>query len=147
MHIIINFINNHQRLPTSIKELRKTSHFYKDCHSLTEFLHSFNFFIYWRVSLLYYCNFVFHQEKIFKGIILIVLIILLEILLELLLEKKSYWLNFFLQLSNTTSHVDDDALYLAYFVAREWISRDYPEYLSEEWMQNSEFLDDVTRIH
>ena len=38
-------------------------------------------------------------------------------------------------------------LYLAYFVAREWISRDYPEYLAEEWMQNSEFLDNVSKTH
>ena len=68
-------------------------------------------------------------------------------MLRLLLEKKSYLLNFLLQLSNTTSHVDNDSLYLAYFVAREWIARDYSEYLTEQWMQNSELLDDVSKIH
>lgn len=151
-HMISNFIDNYQRLPISMEELRKSSRFHKDCGSLTDFkdfLHSLHFSIYLYVSLLFYAVSVFFdgsislQEKVFSSIMLVAIIILLKILLE----KKSYWLNFFLQLSNTTSHVDDDSLYLAYFVAREWIARDYPEYASEEWMQNSEFLDDVSETH
>lgn len=151
-HMIANFISNHQRLPISMEELRKSSRFHKDCGGLEKFkylLLSMHLSIYLYVSLLVYAIFVFTnksislQEKVFSSIILVAIIILLK----LLLEKKSYWLNFLLQLSNTTSHVDNDSLYLAYFVAWEWISRDYPEYLTEEWMQNSEFLDDVLETH
>ncbi len=151
-HMIINFINNYQRLPICMEELQKSSRFHKKCGTLTkfkDFLHFIHFSNYLYVSILVYAILVFTnkgislQEKVFTSIILVVIIILLR----LLLEKKSYLLNFLLQLSNTTSHVDNDSLYLAYFVAREWIARDYSEYLTEQWMQNSEFLDDVSKIH
>lgn len=137
-HMIANFIRNHQKLPIFVAELRKSSRFHKGSNDFREFKDFIHFSIYLYVSLLVYAIFVFAnkgislQEKVFTSIILVVIIILLKL--------SSYWLNFFLQLSNTTSHINDDALYLAYFVAREWISQDYPEYLSEEWMQNSEFL-------
>lgn len=141
-HMICNFIDSRQRLPISIHELKESSRFDVTCGSLEDFiyfLHDLHFSFYLYASLLIYVillftyDYISFEKKIIITIILATIMILLLILSDLI--------NLFIQLFNTTSNVTNDSLYLAYFVAREWMLHEYPEYASEKWMQKSEFLD------
>jgi len=77
-------------------------------------------------------------EKVITGLIIIISVIFYC--------KKAYLINYFLQLFNTTTHVTEDSLYLAYFLTWLWIKEVYPEYRNEDWMQSSDMLNQISKI-
>lgn len=145
-HMIINFIEKHQRLPISMKELKKSSRFHPLCGSITNFKQVQKVFIFpmaLNLGLTLYLLLI--KEPSFLLIKLIILFLMFGCIC-VFIKKKVYLffevkLNFLLQLSNTTRNVSSPSLILAYFVARKYILHKYPEYANEYWMKHSEFLD------
>lgn len=152
-HKMYDFITNNGRLPFSLQELKKSNRFQVDCSSLNSFINYLSSYCaYLRAYSIFvigiYLGLFFRSSfsiltKLF--VFLFVLIIVIgkkrypKIWKTFLLSFYSY-ANFFCQLFTTTKKVSDDALILAYYLAKIYIKEEYPEYLEEEWMKrNPEF--------
>lgn len=147
-HMIVEFINEHQRLPISLEEFKKTSRLAKDCgsfDSLKELAHFYpSYFI--GCLLLYIIFLLFYNIGLTEKIITSLILCFIIIIFVIFYRKKAYLINYFMQLFNTTTQVTDDSLYLAYLVAWLWLKEVYPEYSNEYWMQSSEILNQISKI-
>ena len=153
-HMMINCLETYRRLPKSLKELKKSSRFRKDCSSRKKIKGFTNDYLSWSVAglITYFAEYFFSilsLNAIIYLIILVSLYFLIYFLTNIALTKIKKLqfivipienlLNNIVQCANTSKKVNEVDFLLAYCVAKEWIKLVYPEFYDES---EDTFLDD-----
>lgn len=145
-HMMINCLETYRRLPKSLKELKNSSRFRKDCSSRKKIKGFTNNYLSLSVAGLityfaeYFLSFLSLNAIIYL-IILVSLYFLIYFLTNIALTKikklqfivmpLENLLNNIVQCANTTQKVDQVDFLLAYCVAKEWIKLVYPNFYDE----------------
>lgn len=149
-HKIVNFIMKNSRLPQNMKEIKKSSRFTVGCDSIEKeevWVKAFVACIF--ADLYVSCSFIIIylifpnielvSEKILLIAYLITYLVIAFINIRMILKgnyKKIInilmkGMNYFLQCFNTTNKVEETDILLAFYAAKYWVKRVYPEYYTD----------------
>lgn len=149
-HMMANFIEKHNRLPRSLEEIYSSSRFSEFCGSknliygipeaiisgvLSSVIAIILYFFFYRDQYIAKREFIVIEIVVFICSILFFLIFQAEFhCFAPLTVPLENWLNFLIQLANTTpkKYVDNNDIILAFYAASEWQKEIYPEYYNEE---------------
>lgn len=148
-HKMVNFLEINKRLPKNIEEIRKCSRFSPNCVSFGRKLIEeegelfigdiitaiFTAMI--SVSISYFCDNSLVNLFVFTiayclGSFITVKFITKHKMMTVISRPINKVLNIMVQCANTTSKIEENDIFLAYWVAREWIQVVYPEFYSSE---------------
>ena len=156
-HMMVNFLEKHNRLPKNMSEIKKSSRFSTNCGSREKvkgFTEDFICKTLAGIITIIIANiFSFVIENIAIFVLILILVYTLTLILSTLLLKKSKKLQFIVkpfetlltsitQCANTKRNVDEFDIVLAYVAAKEWVKLVYPEFYNEE---EDNFLDDFLK--
>lgn len=139
-HMMVNFIENNNRLPRNMEEIKSSSRFSINCGNMSlvpeySIQKLFALVVAFIAEILISC---ISEQEIINFIVFIVSYIFSIILIDKF-EKVNFLIiyiqticSFFVQLGSTTKNVKDEDIMLAFFVARKWIKIIYPEFYNEE---------------
>lgn len=149
-HKIVNFITKNSRLPQNMQEIKKSSRFSSGCDSAEKEEIWVKAFIACVFADLYAsCGFViiylffYNIEPIGEKTLLIIyaLMYLAMAFINIKMILKGYYkrtisilmkgMNYFLQCFNTTNKVEETDILLAFYAAKYWVKRVYPEYYTD----------------
>ena len=155
--MMANFLENHNRLPQNLAEIKKSSRFSKNCGSRKKVKWIAENFISRTIAgiILIVATYVFYflSEKFAIYLLILIIIYTLTLILTNFIVTKSKKIQILTkplesllasitQCSNTTKNVDEIDIVLAYMAAKEWLELVYPEFYNEK---DDVFLDNVLK--
>lgn len=156
-HMMVNFLEKHNRLPQNLSEIKNSSRFSNKCGSREKVKGFTKDFISRTiagiVSIIAAYIFSFLSEKIAIYLLILIIVYTLSLILTSLILKKSKKMQFIVrpleslltsltQCANTSRKVEEFDIVLAYVAATEWLKLVYPEFYNEK---EDTFLDNVLR--
>lgn len=161
-HMIANFMEKNKRLPNSIKELKNSSRFHKNCGSrkrINEIIEEQASILISIVLTFFISSLCVKTESFVISILALAIIyvfvgLIVKICIEVIYNKLENYgkeitikpLNILLQYFITSKDVPEMDLLIAYVSAKKWMNKKYPQFYTENKERDKNFLKGVKII-
>lgn len=135
-HKAVNILEKKQRLPKDLDEIKEITRFHKDCGTEEDKI-SYEDYAKEILKALSYLLFSFivlvigERIEISLVMFLFCIIAIRGLLYALFLKHFTFMISILFQIATTTKNPEESDLKLAYYLAREWMKEEYPEYFQE----------------